>query len=193
MVYIFINALPILYKKVTNRSLLEDGVVLIDLENNSSWRGFLKLLSKNKAGSTILFLDSDTQNQDSNSKITRQSLQQIGFGEDFITNSVFFAGNQEFEDSFSNQLICRCLNANWSKKEGYQWEEAEIEGLRADGKFSEKLIKMVGDYKRVENMAWNYVRKSDFGKVIAESITRDEINQVGSLNSVINRIEEIIK
>ena len=52
---------------------------------------------------------------------------------------------------------------------------------------------MVGDYKRVENMAWNYVRKSDFGKVIAESITRDEINQVGSLNSVINRIEEIIK
>jgi predicted ATP-dependent endonuclease of OLD family len=188
-----INTLPIIYKKVTGRSLLEDGVVLIDLETNSSWRSFLKLLSKNKVNSTVLFLDSDTQNQDSKSKITKQSLQQIGFGEDFLTKSVIFAGNQEFEDSFSDQIICRCLNANWPKKEGQQWEESKIGELRSNGKFSEKLIKMVGDYKREENMGWNYARKPDFGKKIAELITLDEINQIESLKLMIQRVSEIIR
>lgn len=188
-----INALPIIYKKVIGRNLIEDGIVLVDLGGNSSWRNFLKLLSRNKANSTVLFLDNDTQNSESKNRITSQSLQQIGFGANFLGENVVFVGSQEFEDCFSDQIICRCLNNNWPKKEGDQWEEIEISELRSDGKFSERLIKLVNTYEGKEDNVWDYLNKPDFGKKMAELISVYEINQIESLRLVLQKVSDIIE
>lgn len=80
------NALPTIYRKLVSRSLLEDGVVLINLEGNSSWESFLKLLNRNKSEATILFLDRDIQN-DRSRKVTLDKLRQINFNDEFLRNN----------------------------------------------------------------------------------------------------------
>ena len=100
------NALPAIYRKLTGRSLFEDGIVLINLKGNGSWEPFLKLLNKNKQNATVLFLDRDTQ-QYSDRKITIDKLKQIGFSQEFLNQNVILVGTNEFEDIFSDELIGR--------------------------------------------------------------------------------------
>jgi len=93
---------PRAYQRISNRTLSEDGVVLINLKSNCSWQAFLKLLNKNKADATILMLDNDAQTNKS-TKVTREKLIQIGFNETFIGTNVIFVGTKEFEDVFSGK------------------------------------------------------------------------------------------
>ncbi len=185
------NALPTIYKKLTGRSLFEDGVVLINVKGNSSWESFLKLLNKNKRRVTILFLDKDIQNY-SDRKITLDKLKQIGFDQDFLINNVILVGKNEFEDIFSNELICKCLNSSWPKLEGELWKQEEIEPLRSSEKFSEKLIKTVRTY-RYENFGKDVEmpNKPEFGKKIADIITIDEIKNTEELSTLIEKIKSI--
>ena len=53
------NALPILYKNLYGRSLIEDGIVIIPLFSCGAWKAILNLLNKNKAHMTVLLLDED--------------------------------------------------------------------------------------------------------------------------------------
>ncbi len=55
------NALPILYNKCHDRSLSEEGVILLNIEGNGSWKNFLKLLVRNKSKATLMLLDIDTK------------------------------------------------------------------------------------------------------------------------------------
>lgn len=186
------NALPEIYEKLTSRKLYEDGVVLINLKGNSSWKPFLKLLNKNKSKATILFLDKDIQ-QCNDRIITSDSLAQIGFGEDFLTNNVIFAGIKEFEDLFPDELICKCLDSYWPKKEGENWLPDGIKLLRKEKKFSEEVIKKVRKYRH-ENFGRdaNLPNKPEFGKKIAEIATVDEIKKIADLVDLINKIKCII-
>ena len=186
------NALPIFYKKLVSRSISEDGVVLINLQGNASWESFLKLLNKNKKSATILFIDRDTQS-DQSRKITLDKLRQINFDEDFLENNVILIGKDEFEDIFSDELICRCLNTYWPKKDNDIWTEYEISALRKNRKFSESIIKCVRNY-----MHDHYGRearipgKPELGKRIAETASNQDINGIRELTSLIQKINEII-
>ncbi len=189
------NALPIIYKNRTGRSLTEDGVVLEKLEGNAAWSPFLKLLNKNKSRSTILFLDKDTQNDPSRC-ITQDRLSLIGFSSEYIGTNVLFAGSKEFEDIFSDELISKCLNMHWPKADGEIWYPSEINGLRTERKFSDSLQGIVAKYKQEHSADYDYLRKPEFGKRIAELIDLDIIDPEDPahvLLDLIDKIQEIVR
>jgi len=185
------NFLPKAYQKTTGHTLSEDGIVLINLRGNSAWQPFLKLLSKNKAKATVLTLDTDVQN-DRSKKVTPTKLTEIGFPPEFITSNTFLVGTKEFEDVFSDEIICRCLNKYWRKDADKQWVVADITAIRAQPKFSDALVNLVDKY-RVENpVTFESFGKAEFGRKMAEEITIEEINAVASFRSMFEKLKAII-
>jgi hypothetical protein len=169
----------------------EDGVVLINLEGNSSWDKILRLFNRNKSKATIMFLDNDTNTDSSVKRITKQSLEQIGIGEDFLDN-IIYVGEKEFEDAFSNEIICRCLNEHWPKTNNEKWTEEQIERLRDDDKFSESLKGMIGRYKTESGAAIDYFKKPEFGKYIADTVSKEEISEIDDLIDLFEKINKIV-
>jgi putative ATP-dependent endonuclease of OLD family len=186
------NALPIIYRKLISKSLSEDGIVLINLDGNASWEPFLRLLNRNKSEATLLFLDKDIQNNKSR-KITLDKLRQINFSSEFLKNNVMLVGNNEFEDVFSDELICRCLNTYWPKAEEDVWRSEEIRDLRNSGKFSDNLISKVNKYiYEHHDTTVRKANKPEFGKRIAEMASEEDIRAIAELNGLITRINDII-
>ena len=187
------NALPILYKKCCDRSLSEDGVMVININGNGSWKSFLKLLGRNKSKATLMLLDTDTNTSGSKNGVTPKSLEDIGFDQEFLGNNIVFIGNKEFEDAFSNSVICRCLNTYWRKVDDQIWTEEEIEELRTNDKFSDSLIGIVGKYKTETNADIDYLRKPVFGTKIANITEEGEIREIEALDRLFTKINEIIR
>ncbi len=181
-----VNALPIMYKKVNNKNLIEDGVVLVNLESNGAWRNFLKLLSKNKRDSTILFLDSDTQWPGSSAQITAEKLEDIGFEEGFIDSNVIFAGDKEFEDTFDDNILIDMLNNNYRKASGDPWVLEDIVPLREGAKFSEALRNKVGQETR------RGVGKPIIARNYARTIEPEGIQAMEPVRVLFEKIAEII-
>ncbi len=186
------NALPILYKKVTKKTLTEDGVVLVNLKSNACWDAFLKLLNKNKSDATVLFLDKDTQ-LDRSRKVTKDKLSQIGFSPEYIETNVIFAGIKEFEDIFSDDLISKCLNHYWPKNDAETWTPAEIKLLRSENKFSKALKDVVEKYRMDHAVTYDHFRKPEFGKRIAELMDDKEILEIKDVSDIIEKVHEIIR
>lgn len=187
------NTLPILYNTYCNRSLSEDGVVLINIEGNGSWKNFLKLLNRNKSKATLLFLDTDTNLNETKNKVTTNSLNSIGFDQQFLNNNVVFIGNKEFEDAFPNNIICRCLNKYWPKINNDVWTEEEIEQLRSQEKFSESLTKIVADYKAKTKADIDFLSKPEFGLKIADVLDKQEICEIEALNNLFTKVNGTIR
>lgn len=184
------NALPIVYKKMTERMFSEDGVVLINLKGNGAWEQFLKLLSKNKSDATVLLLDSDTQ-RNSDSSVTKAKLRTIGFDEAFLEDNVIFVGENEFEDAFTNATICRCLNSYYPKPDGSLWEVNDIQSIRSTSKFSDELKDMVN--RLYGSRGYGYLRKPEFGRKIAEITPVEELREISELNTMVNKIQTIVR
>lgn len=186
------NFLPRAYQRIKKRTLSEDGVVLINLQNNCSWQPFLKLLNKNKADATLLMLDNDTQ-ANNDRKVTREKLGEIGFDASFIATNVIFIGTKEFEDMFSNEFISNCLNKYWSKIPGEQWSPEEIQALRNDAKFSTALVGYVNKYRESHAVVYKTFGKPEFGRKMAEEITSEQFEGIRAFQTLSTRIQEIIK
>lgn len=185
------NALPRIYNKITKRNIHEDGVVLVNIEGNGSWRSFLKLLNKNKQNATILFLDFDIQD-DGRRSLTTHGLKEIGFAGTFLDSNVVFVGNREFEDVFCNESICRYLNQYHPKINRCKWIPNEIEGLRNEGKFSEKIRKLVGGYQYENGIRNRDFKKSEFGLRIGEIVSEEELLNIKAFTELIEKIDKIV-
>lgn len=186
------NALPIIYKKLSTKSLSEDGIVLINLDGNASWEPFLRLLNRNKSEATLLFLDKDIQ-EEKERKITLDKLRQINFSPDFLGNNIVFVGNNEFEDIFSDELICKCLNTYWPKTEEDKWRPNEINDMRNSGKFSDRIINEVNKYIYEHyDTTVRKANKPEFGKKIAEIATEEDIRAIAELTTLMTKIYNII-
>jgi predicted ATP-dependent endonuclease of OLD family len=184
------NFLPKAYQKTTGHTLSEDGIVLINLRGNSAWQPFLKLLSKNKANATVLMLDTDVQN-DRSRKVTPGKLTEIGFQGTFLTTNTFLIGTKEFEDVFSDEVICRCLNKYWKKDANKQWTVAEISALRTQQKFSEALENFVNNYRTNNPVTFESFGKAEFGRKMAEEITVNEFSAIPPFRSMIEKLKAI--
>lgn len=184
-------ALPILYKKMTGKTLSEDGVVLQNLGTNSTWKSYLKLLSKNKKDATILFLDKDIQD-DGKKRITRPAIREVGFEDPFFDNNVILVGTKEFEDIFTNESICACLNQNYPKIAGEVWCCEEIQNQRLESKFSKALKDMVEKYQHDNGIRNRDFRKPEFGVRLGQQITDLDLQQIPDLIRLIEKIGQII-
>lgn len=159
------NALPILYRRLYGRSLIEDGIVLVDLDGNGAARPFLRLLNRNKKEAVVILVDRDAE-ESGEASLTGTALREAGFDDDFITERLCLVGSSEFEDAFSNADIVKCLQTNWPiQDEEDEWTEEKIDGIRQSGaKFSKELIKSINR----TNPPTGHIDKSVYGIHIAE-------------------------
>ncbi len=138
------NALPIFYRRLYGHSMIEDGIRLINIEGNGAKKSLLKLLGKNRQHLTIAFLDSDTQ--------TSQDFSEAGFPRDLDDDYLILIGRKEFEDAFSDEAICSCLNLVWPRIDNKPWGPEFLLGIRnnPNKKFSKELMGLIYQYSKSE-------------------------------------------
>ncbi|MBK9093476.1 MAG: AAA family ATPase [Anaerolineae bacterium] len=181
------NALPILYRKAFGRSLLEDGIRIVNVSGNGAFKEFLKLWSRNRQELTIVLADSDTQTQKA-AKLTADVLREAGFSPTFIETHVRFIGSCEFEDVFIDELIARCLDGHWPKAAG-NWQSSDIAAIRGQGKFSDAIGKAVWENRREPFAGWS---KPEFGRKLAETCTCAEIPEpIADLFALMRQIADV--
>lgn len=156
------NSLPMFYKQLHGRSLVEDGIVLVNLLGSGAWKGFLKLLGRNKADVTVMLLDADCQN--SGAAVTRDRLVEAGFPADFASTNCFFIGLKEFEDAFATNDILTVLAGFYPRDTG-TWQASEIDGFRTQDDFMNPLLRHVRANCGVQFRS--SVRKPDFAQKLA--------------------------
>lgn len=182
------NAIPILYKKFKNKTISEDGVVIINLQSNGAWQNFLKLLNKNKQSCTLLLLDSDTQNPESKAKVTPKRLLDIGFDSHFLSNNVVFVGVKEFEDIYPDNILVSMLNNRYPKNNQTLWTESEISLLKSSSlKFSKDISIEIG------KQHGEYIGKPEIALSFANHISDSDINQMDKIIALFEKIEKIIQ
>lgn len=132
------NALPRLFSvwHDDGLSLTPAGIRLLNGENNVGARNFAKFLNDNNRN-VVFMLDSDSQKHPKGRLFSEQSLRRAGFD---IHGQVFFVGDREFEDAFSDTLWARVGNTGWPRKDGRDWRPDDFAALRSqDKKFSDGL------------------------------------------------------
>jgi putative ATP-dependent endonuclease of the OLD family len=183
-------AVPMIYEKLFSKKLPENGIVLINLQSNGAWSNFLRLLKDNKKHSTVMLLDTDTQNAECGANVTIEKLNALGFEEDFLVNNVFFAGTQEFEDIFPDNKINEVFNVLYPKSENEEWVVAEIESLRNDYPkiskgFWEESKKYISHHKK-------RYKKPEFTIELVKGMTKVELEEIEVLIKLFAKVHEIV-
>lgn len=132
------NSLPIIYRRMYERSMIDDGIRLINMEGKGGRRGLLKLLGKNRQEITLSLLDPDDD--------LVSELEHAGFSENIIEENVLYVGDREFEDAFSDEDLCTCMSEVWPRVDGRSWTDEDLQPLREnqdDKKFSSALLGLI--------------------------------------------------
>jgi dTMP kinase len=133
-------ALPVLFYKRFNMPLQSAGICLINGEGNYGARMLVKFLNIHKR-QVIFLVDTDAISTDGLQKhFTPASFQTDGIDE---SNQVHYVGAKEFEDAFSDEHWARMAQANFPKKSGKAWEQADFAVLRSNAKFSKALQALI--------------------------------------------------
>ena len=137
-------ALPILYRRLYDRSMREDGIVLINLRGYGGNPGFLSLM-KNKHHMVVSLLDADAIEEQ------RERMMSNGWTEEQVDQVLMAIGNNEFEDAFDDRVWARVLNQveDWRRKDGEVWQASHIQEIREQArqnreKFSSLLSIEIG-------------------------------------------------
>ena len=131
-------------------------------------------------------MDTDTQYPDSNSRVTKGKLEDIGFDEYFLNDNCFFIGTKEFEDVFSDLTYKNLCNDKFIKDNGSAWIENDFAQLRSADKFSEVLKQQLSrECKRS-------IGKPEISLELAKKLSKDEIENIQSIKSLFEKINQII-
>lgn len=168
------NALPLIYRAMYKRSLLEDGIRIISVKGNGSTKEFLRLLGMNKQSVTLALLDTDTKIDDRGrqAKLTEEVFKESGFSDAFIKDRILYIGSKEFEDAFKDETLLRVVEQNYPKRTG-SWSLEDIANLRKDEKkkFSDELVKTI--YENCQDSV-KKVNKPELGKHIGKTCKAKE-------------------
>ena len=183
-------AIKKIYRKLFNKSITEDGIVLINLQSNGAWFNFLKLMNRNKEACTVMLLDTDTQNPECGANVTVDKLNEIGFSPAFMANNVFFAGNQEFEDTLPDNKIRDILNRLYPRPTKGKWSIAHVQRMRTtypklSKGFDKETLKFIRHHKK------RYA-KPEFASEIVDVMTVKEIKNITVLINLFSKIHQII-
>ncbi len=164
------NALPLFYRTIYGRSLLEDGINIINVKGKGAFKEFLRLLSRNKQELAVFFMDTDCA-ETNDDKMTKQVLRENGFPEETCGARIILVGQQEFEDRFSPQVLVKAFNKRWPKPEG-EWVEDDIPEYDPDKKYSKLLSSSVHNLCKKTGERWS---KPDLGLVLGRVCLESEI------------------
>lgn len=137
------GAFPLLYERITGKSIEADGVVVVNLASCGAWRPVVSVLFQNRISRLHLLLDSDCKAPESAARLTPTNLAEAGCPSDFVQNQVTFVGAKELEDAFTDGSIARMLNAEFPRDDGRQWTEEDVSPARASNKFSEEIPRLI--------------------------------------------------
>lgn len=160
------HCLPKLYMRKYNKRFIEDGICLVNVNGIGNAKGFIKLLRKNKENCLIFLFDGDCNNPDSTCRLTKSELEDMGFDSNFIEERAIYIGDKEFEDSFKNNTIVKVLNTYWEKVDGSPWNNADIEKIRKEDKFSKRIMIEANKLSRKKKIDW--FTKPRFGEKLGE-------------------------
>lgn len=152
------NALPLFYRTIYGRSLLEDGINIINVKGKGGFKEFLRLLSRNKQELAVFFMDTDCA-ETNDDKMTKQVLKENGFPEETCGSRILLVGRQEFEDLFPASILVKAFNRRWPKPEG-EWVEADIPVYNPNKKYSKLLSSVVHNTCNETGERWS---KPDLG------------------------------
>ena len=104
-----ITAVPAMFSLEFGQNPIVLGVRMLNGEGGIGARLFAKFLHTNNR-TVIFMIDSDTKSSPTARHFTKSSLEGDGFD---IGRQVYFIGNREFEDSFSDDIYLRVAQLNW--------------------------------------------------------------------------------
>ncbi|WP_289128263.1 ATP-dependent endonuclease [uncultured Clostridium sp.] len=166
------NFINIAYEKIFKSSLLEDGIVIINIDGNGSAITALKVLLQNGKDNVLLVLDNDsTCMQGEGVKTTLKGIIGEEATEKFIKNNIIFVGEKEFEDCFSNEYIAKVINlAGYSKSENELWSKEDIGSLRVKDKFSDEIKNLINRNRDKKVMDFKFLTKPLLGELLGRYI-----------------------
>lgn len=129
------QAFPVLFKTYTGRSLQASGICLWPCGNNEgalNFAGFLR--ANNRAVAFVVDNDSTLKRNDlfHEDRLRR-------FGLDPSEHCQYIGNPMELEDIFESTLWCEAADTLWPRKDGAPWDPQDVDNLRKEKKFSEKL------------------------------------------------------
>ncbi len=166
------NALPLFYRTLYKRSLIEDGINIINVRGKSAFKEFLRLLSQNKKELVLFLMDQDCSDS-KDDKMTEQVLKENGFTKEFCDDRIRLVGRKEFEDLFSSEILAKIYNEKWPKTNG-DWTVDDFNNIDSNKKFSDELLKIV--WENCDHSG-NNCNKPELGKILGEKCGESEIPQ----------------
>lgn len=136
-----------------------------------------------------MLLDTDTQNPECGANVTVAKLNEIGFDANFLANNVFFAGTQEFEDVFPNNIIRDVFNKLYTKPTKAKWTNKQIQNIRDNNPklskgFFEASKQNIAHHKKI-------YKKPEFATELADLITVKDLKNIQILTDLFKKVHEI--
>ncbi len=157
-------ALPMLFRLATGRTLTAAGITLLNTKGSGSVRRLVEVLVKDWRRTAILVLDADTRAE------IAPWCSSLGLAEG---TSVYFIGDKEFEDAFSDEVWLHTFQTRFPPHHGSEpWTLDDVRSLRSSSaKYGEDLCNLArrrcGDHT---------LGKLDLGVALAEVL--DDAEQI---------------
>ena len=158
----------IIFRRTFESSLVAAGIGVIDAEGKHGVRKLIETLAVQWRRATVAFVDQDARTAPDR-VITEDWMKQLGFIED---ESLFFVGEKEFEDAFSDRAWASVANESFPRKGGGErWAEADFAELRegSEVSFSDALLALFRKRCR------RYVGKPELGEALARQVSKEDI------------------
>ncbi|MFB6517585.1 ATP-dependent endonuclease [Streptomyces sp. NPDC056401] len=134
-------ALPALFKLAFGYPIQSAGIALWSCGGNDGALNFAKFLKEHHR--TVKFMVDADSLRDKNREFNVDRLRKQGFAE---SDCLFIGDPHELEDVFGNDQWADTMNALWPRNDELQWSPADVNALRAGGKFSKNLHTLVREH-----------------------------------------------
>jgi hypothetical protein len=131
-------AFPRLFRLALGRRMQEAGIVPFDSGGNGT---VLTLVDHLRGMGKPIYVLVDKDSKQNQPKIFNEAkLLQHGIPRDHID---YVGDPNELEELFSDRQWAVAANRFWPRKDGTDWEPAQVNALRGSGKFSDKLAELL--------------------------------------------------
>lgn len=174
-------ALPLLFQKKFDRSLVAGGVSVINTQGSGAVRRIAEIVIGEWRRPAIVVVDTDARV--SPADLNEEWIRGVGLIEG---QTAFFVGTKEFEDLFSDEQWRATASAWFPVGDGGEpWKEADFAAIRSEPKFSDALKSLLSRRARMN------VSKPLLGAKVAETIPVQEIPEV--IVAALDRTLELIQ